>query len=71
MYLLSLTMHLPAVVFRGVLNGKVSTQLCGSDRVPFRPLRFTNGPFSFENYKLRFCKMFNFFPIWFTYKVSQ
>ena len=29
----------------GVLSGKVSTGMCGPDRVPFRPLRFTNGPF--------------------------
>ena len=26
-----------------VLSGKVGTRMCGPDRVPFRPLRFTNG----------------------------
>ena len=29
----------------GVLSGKVGTGMCGPDRVPFRPLRFTNGLF--------------------------
>ena len=29
----------------GVLSGKVGTGMCGPDRVPFLPLRFTNGPF--------------------------
>ena len=29
----------------GVLSGKVGTEMCGPDRVLFRPLRFTNGPF--------------------------
>ena len=29
----------------GVLSGKVGTGMCGPDRVLFRPLRFTNGPF--------------------------
>ena len=28
----------------GVLSGKVGTEMCGPDRVLFRPLRFTNGP---------------------------
>ena len=32
-------------ITRGVLSGKVGTGMCGPDRVPFRPLRFTNGPF--------------------------
>ena len=49
---------------RGVLSGKVGTGMCGPDRVLFRPLRFTNGPFFlFENwfkYRLRFCKIHNF-----------
>ena len=31
--------------FGEVLSGKVGTGMCGPDRVPFRPLRFTNGPF--------------------------
>ena len=30
----------------GVLGGKVGTGMCGPDRVLFRPLRFTNAPFS-------------------------
>ena len=30
---------------RGVLSGKVGTGMCGPDRVLFRPLRFSNGPF--------------------------
>ena len=30
---------------RGVLSGKVGTGRCGSDRVPFRPPRFTMTPF--------------------------
>ena len=30
---------------RGVLSGKVGMGMCGPDRVPFRPLRFTYGPF--------------------------
>ena len=30
---------------RGVLIGKVGTGMCSPDRVLFRPLRFTNGPF--------------------------
>ena len=29
----------------GVLSGKVGTGMCGPDRVLFRPLRFSNGPF--------------------------
>ena len=29
----------------GVLSGKVGTGMCGPDRVLFRALRFTNGPF--------------------------
>ena len=29
----------------GVLSGKVGTEMCGPDRVLFRPLRFSNGPF--------------------------
>ena len=29
----------------GVVSGKVGTGMCGPDRAPFRPLRFTNGPF--------------------------
>ena len=29
----------------GVLSGKVGTRMCGPDRVLFRPLRFSNGPF--------------------------
>ena len=37
--------HLP-----GVLGGKVDTGMCGPDRVPFQPLRFTNGTFLFENW---------------------
>ena len=40
-----------------VLSGKVGTGICGPDRVLFRPLRLTNGPFLFENwfrYRLRF-----------------
>ena len=36
---------------RGVLTGKLGTGMCGPDRVPFRPLRFANGPFFiFENW---------------------
>ena len=27
-----------------LLRGKVGTGMCGPDRVPFRPLRFSNGP---------------------------
>ena len=48
---------------RGVLSGNVGTWRCGPDRVPFRPLRFTNDPFLFENwfiYRLHFSKMLNF-----------
>ena len=33
----------------GVLSGKVDTGMCGLDRVPFRPLRFTNGSFYLKN----------------------
>ena len=47
----------------GIYSGKVGTGMCGPDRVHFRPLRFTNGPFLFENwlrYRSRFCKMLNF-----------
>ena len=29
----------------GVLSVKVGTGMCGPDRVLFRPLRFSNGPF--------------------------
>ena len=45
---------------QGVLSGKVGTGMCGPDGVLFRPLRFTNGLFLFENwfrYRLRFCKL--------------
>ena len=48
---------------RGALSVKVGTWICGPDRVLFRPLRFTNGPFLFENwfrYRLRFCKIHKF-----------
>ena len=47
----------------GLLNGKVGVGTCGPDRVPCRPLRFTNGPFLFENwfrYGSRYCKMLKF-----------
>ena len=47
----------------GVLSGKVGTGMCGPDRVLFRSLRFSNGPFLFENwfrYRSHFCKMHNF-----------
>ena len=53
----------------GVLSEKVGMGMCGPDRVFFPPLRFTNGPFLFENwfrYWSRFCKMHNFqliFPL--------
>ena len=30
---------------RGVLSGKVGTGMCGPERVLFRSLRFSNGPF--------------------------
>ena len=29
----------------GILSGKVGMGMCGPDRVLFRPLTFTNGPF--------------------------
>ena len=54
---------------RGYHSGKVGTGMCGPDGAHFRPLRFTNGPFLFENwfrYRSRFCKMLNFrciFPL--------
>ena len=47
----------------GLLSGKVGPGICGPNRVLFRPLRFTNGPFLFENwfrYRLHFCKIHNF-----------
>ena len=47
----------------GYHSGKVGTGMCGPDGAHFRPLRFTNGPFLFENwfrYSSRFCKMLNF-----------
>ena len=49
----------------GIYSGKVGrpTGMCGPDRAHFRPLRFTNGPFLFENwfrYRSCFCKMLNF-----------
>ena len=47
----------------GVLSGKAGTGMCGPDMMPFRPLRFTNGLFLFENllrYRSRFCKMLYF-----------
>ena len=53
----------------GVLSGKVGTGMCGPDRVLFRPLRFTNCPFLFENwfrYRSHFWKMQKFqwiFPL--------
>ena len=49
---------------RGVLGGKVVTGMSGPDRVLFRPLRFTNGPFFYLKIGLdnrsHFCKMYNF-----------
>ena len=60
----------------GVLSGKVGMGMCDPDRVPFRPLRFTNGPFLFENwfrYRSCFCKLHNFrwiFPL-VTYRLSK
>ena len=35
---------------RGYHSGKVGTGVCGPDGAHFRPLRFTNGPFLFENW---------------------
>ena len=35
----------------GVLSGKVGTEMCRPDRVPFQPFKFCNGPFfKFENW---------------------
>ena len=36
---------LASVTGGGVLSGKVGTGMCGPDRLLFRPLRFSNGPF--------------------------
>ena len=47
----------------GIYSGKVGTGMWGPDRAHFQPLRFTNGPFLFENwfrYRSNFCKMLNF-----------
>ena len=59
---------------RGVLSRKVGTRMCGPDRAPCWPLRFTNGPFLFENWLdigrvLAKCWIFDVFFHWFTYIV--
>ena len=38
----------------GVLSGKVDTGMCGPGRVPFWPLRFTNGPLFFFYLRIGF-----------------
>ena len=35
---------------RGYHSGKVGAGMCGPDGAHLRPLRFTNGPFLFENW---------------------
>ena len=47
---------------RGYHSRKVGTGMCSPGGAHFGPLRFTNGPFLFENwfrYRSRFCKMLN------------
>ena len=60
----------------GVLTGKVGTGMCGPDRVLFRPLGFSNGPFFYLKIGLDIsrvfakCLIFDLF-LWFTYRLSK
>ena len=48
---------------RRALSGKVVLQMCGLDRVPFRPSGLPMAIFLFETwfiYRSRFCQMLNF-----------
>ena len=55
------------VTNRKLTIGKVGTETCGTQRVPFRLLRFTNGPFflleNWFRYRSRFRKLFKFWWI--------
>ena len=61
----------------GVLSGKVGTGMCSPDRVPFRPLRFTNGSFFYLKIGLDIghvfakCLIFDEFFLWFTHRLSK
>ena len=51
--------------------------MCGPDRLLFRSLRFTNGPFFYLKIGLDIgrifakCIIFNEFFLWFTYRLSK
>ena len=63
----------------GIYSGKVGrpTGMCGPDRAHFRPLRFTNGPFLFENWFIDIgrvfvkCLIFDEFFLWLTFRLSK
>ena len=59
-----------------VLSGKVGTGMCGPDRVPLRPLGFTNGPLFLKigidiGRVFAKCLIFDEFFLWFTYRLSK